>query len=46
LAKEHCPTLPNSAVYEYLDGRRQVGGNYIEAMIEALGLEVRPRATA
>ena len=46
LAKEHCPTLPNSAIYEYLDGRRQVGGDYIEAMIEALGLEVRPRATA
>ena len=46
LAKEHCSTLPNSAVYEYLDGRRQVGGSYIEAMLEALGLEVRPKATA
>jgi len=44
LAKQHCRTLPNSAVYEYLDGRRQIGGNYIEAMLGALGLEVRPRA--
>lgn len=45
LAREHCPRLSNSAVYEYLDGRRQVGGEYIEAMLEALGLEVRPKAT-
>jgi hypothetical protein len=45
LARAHCPTLPNSAVYEYLDGRRQVGGDYIEAMLGALHLEVRPRAT-
>lgn len=45
LAREHCPTLPNSAVYEYLDGRRQVGSEYIEAMLAALGLEVRPAAT-
>ncbi len=46
LARKHCPTLPNSAVYEYLDGRRQVGTDYIEAMLEPLGLEVRPRVTA
>jgi len=46
LAREYCPTLSNSAVYEYLDGRRQVGGDYIEAMLAALGLEVRPRAKA
>jgi hypothetical protein len=46
IARKHCPSLPNSAVYEYLDGRRQVGGNYIEAMLSALALEVRPRATA
>lgn len=43
LAREHCATLSNSAVYEYLDGRRQVGGDYIEAMLAALGLEVRPK---
>lgn len=46
LAREHCPTLPNSAVYEYLDGRRQVGGSYIEAMLEALSLVIRPKLTA
>ena len=41
-----CPKLPSSAVYEYLDGRRQAGGVYIEAMLNALGLEVKPKATA
>jgi hypothetical protein len=41
-----CPKLPSSAVYEFLDGRRQAGSNYIEAMLEALRLEVRPKATA
>jgi hypothetical protein len=46
LAREHCPTLPNSAVYEYLDGRRQVGGRYIEAMLAGWGLVVRPNTTA
>jgi hypothetical protein len=45
LARKHCPKLSNSAVYEYLDGRRQVGGDYIEAMLEALELEVHPRET-
>lgn len=40
------PKLPSSAVYEYLDGRRQAGGTYIEAMLDALRLEVRPKATA
>jgi len=41
-----CPKLPSSAVYEYLDGRRQAGVTYVEAMLDALGLEVRPKATA
>jgi hypothetical protein len=41
-----CGRIPSSAVYEYLDGRRQVGGTYIEAMLEALKLEVRPKASA
>lgn len=41
-----CPKLPSSAVYEFLDGRRQAGSNYIEAMLDALRLEVRPKATA
>jgi hypothetical protein len=45
-AKVLCPKLPSSAVYEYLDGRRQAGGTYIEAMLNALGLEIKPKATA
>ena len=45
-ARYFCPKLPSSAIYEYLDGRRQAGGTYIEAMLNALGLEVKPKATA
>lgn len=45
-ARYLCPKLPSSAIYEYLDGRRQAGGTYIEAMLNALGLEVKPKATA
>lgn len=41
-----CPKLPSSAVYEYLDGRRQAGGTYIEAMLNALSLEIKPKTTA
>ena len=44
-ARVLCPKLPSSAVYEYLDGRRQAGGTYIEALLNALGLEVKPKAT-
>lgn len=45
-AQVFCRKLPSSAIYEYLDGRRQAGGTYIEAMLNALGLEVKPKATA
>ena len=45
-ARQLCPKLSSSAVYEYMDGRRQIRGEYIEAMLEALGLEVRPKAMA
>ncbi len=42
-ARAHCPTLPQSAVYEYLRGHRDVGVAYIEALLEAAGLVVGPR---
>jgi len=39
-AQKHCPTLPQSAVYEFLRGFRQIGLNYIEAILAALNLNV------
>lgn len=39
-AREHCPTLPSSAVYEYLRGRRDIGVPYAEALMQAAGLVV------
>lgn len=45
-AREHCPTLPESAVYEYLRGQRQIGVIYLEALLAALDLTLRPRRTA
>lgn len=43
-ARHFCPKLPESAVYEFLRGTRQVGVVYVEAMLQALGLCVRPAA--
>jgi hypothetical protein len=40
-ARAFCPTLPDSAVYEFLLGRRMIGVVYCEALFEALGLGVR-----
>jgi hypothetical protein len=37
-----CATLPESAVYEFLSGKRQVGLAYLDAMLAALDLKVRP----
>jgi len=42
-ARAHCPTLPESAVYEFLRGQRQIGLEYVEALLAAVELEVRPR---
>jgi hypothetical protein len=46
LARALNSKIPGAAVYEYLDGRRQVGANYLEAMLSAVDLEARPRASA
>ncbi|HEV8607168.1 MAG TPA: hypothetical protein VGQ99_17645 [Tepidisphaeraceae bacterium] len=40
LAKNHCATIPESAVYEFLRGQRHLGLEYVEALIAALGLVV------
>jgi hypothetical protein len=39
-AREHCPRLPSSAVYEYLRGQRDIGVPYAEALMQAVGLMV------
>lgn len=44
VAQRYCSSLSESAVYEYLAGQRQVGADYIEAMLAALELEVVPKA--
>ncbi len=43
-ARLRCARLPRSAVYEYLRGQRPIGVIYVEALIEAAGLAVRPVA--
>jgi len=42
-ARAQCPTLPESAVYEFLRGERQIGLQYVEALLAAVELEVRRR---
>jgi hypothetical protein len=39
-ARTHCDTIPESAVYEFLTGKRQVGLAYLDAMLEAMNLTV------
>jgi hypothetical protein len=46
LARLQCPTLPDSAVYEFLAGTRQIGLVYVEALLAALDLNVTPRQKA
>jgi hypothetical protein len=41
-AREVCDTLPESAVYEFLRGDREIGVRYIEALLAAAGLTVQP----
>lgn len=41
-SRVHCATLPQSAVYEYLRGQREIGLPYAEALMQALGLVVGP----
>jgi hypothetical protein len=45
-ARAHCPTLPESAVYEFLRGERQIGLEYVEALLAAVDLEVCRAETA
>jgi hypothetical protein len=40
-ARVYGPTLSESAVYEFLRGERQIGLEYVEALLAAVGLEVR-----
>lgn len=40
IARRNCPTLTQSAVYEFLRGFRQLGLGYIEALLLALDLDV------
>ena len=40
IARQNCPTLPQSAVYEFLRGFRQIGLGYVEALLVALDLNV------
>jgi len=42
-ARKLCRTIPESAVYEFLAGKRQVGLAYLDAMLEALELTVGRR---
>jgi hypothetical protein len=42
-AHAYCETLTASAVYEYLRGQRDIGVPYVEALMKAAGLVVRPQ---
>lgn len=39
-ARQHCSTLSQSAVYEFLRGQREIGLPYVEALMQAAGLTV------
>jgi len=39
-ANAQCPSLSQSAVYEFLAGHREIGLKYIEALLGALGLGI------
>jgi hypothetical protein len=39
-AHQSCPTLPQSAVYEFLRGFRQIGLGYLDALLAALDLDL------
>lgn len=41
-ARRTCPTLPQSAVYEFIAGTRAIGLEYVEAILNALDLRVTP----
>jgi hypothetical protein len=39
-AKEHCPTITETAIGQFLKGQRSIGLEYLEAIMAALGLEI------
>jgi hypothetical protein len=39
-ARVHCPTISESAVGEFLKGKRQIGLDYAEALMAAAGLTI------
>ena len=41
-ARFYCPKLSESAVYDFLSGKRQIEVPYAEAMLRAVGLAIRP----
>jgi hypothetical protein len=41
-AKAHCPTISETAVGDFLKGRRSIGIDYLEAIMHALGLTIVP----
>ena len=43
-ARKRCGTIPESAVYEFLSGKRQVGLAYLDAMLAAMDLSVSKRS--
>jgi len=40
MARDHCATLPQPAVYEDLRGQREIGLPYAEALMAAVELGV------
>jgi hypothetical protein len=45
-AREHCKTLSESAVYEFLRGQRAISIHYCEAMLKAMDMGVKPLRTS
>jgi hypothetical protein len=41
-AREHCPTISETAVGDFLKGNRSVGLEYLEAMMSALEMTIGP----
>jgi hypothetical protein len=44
-AKEHCPTITETAIGQFLKGQRSIGLEYIDAIMAAMGLEIRKAAS-
>jgi hypothetical protein len=39
-AKEYCPTITETVIGQFLKGQRSIGIEYLEAIMEALGLTI------